>query len=312
MSSPPTPVTGCPVCGAPTRRLFASHGHDIQACDQCSHQFAALAPAASHVESVYGDDYFHGGGAGYPDYLADGAMRREQGRRYGRLLNRHLDAGRVLDVGCAAGFILQGLQDEGWHGMGVEPNPAMAAHAREQLGLSVLTGAFESLHGRAKGAGGINARAAAGGVADRVEDGFDLISMIQVVAHFHDLRGAFETARDLTRPGGHWLIETWDNASLSARLLGQRWHEYSPPSVLHMFSRASLIRMAAEVGLRPVASGRPAKWISGAQAKSLLRYKLGTSPLGRLAGASLGVLPDRARLPYPAEDLFWMLLERAH
>lgn len=273
--------------------MFVAHGHDIRACAACTHQFAALAPASTHVESVYGDDYFNGGGAGYPDYLADAAMRREQGRRYGRLLNLHFPQGHLLDVGCAAGFILQGLQDEGWRGMGVEPNPSMAAHGRDRLGLQVLTGPFESL-GESVGPAG----------------GFDAITMIQVVAHFHDLRRAFMNARSLTRPGGHWLIETWDNASLSARVLGRRWHEYSPPSVLHMFSRASLIRLAADAGMRPVASGRPAKWISGAQAKSLLRYKLGTGPLGRLAGGALAVLPDRTRLPYPAEDLFWMMFER--
>ncbi len=274
--------------------MFAAHGHGIHACATCGHRFAALAPAPTHVESVYGDDYFNGGGAGYPDYLADAELRRAQGRRYGRMLSRRLPAGRLLDVGCAAGFILQGLQDEGWQGVGIEPNASMAAHGRERLGLQVLTGSLES----------------SGGQTD-LSTGFDVISMIQVVAHFHDLRHAFKTARSLTRPGGHWLIETWDNASLSARLLGRRWHEYSPPSVLHMFSRASLVRLAADAGMRPVASGRPAKWISGAQAKSLLRYKLGTGPVGRLAGGALALLPDRARLPYPAEDLFWMLLERA-
>jgi SAM-dependent methyltransferase len=293
VSPAPDQAIGCPVCGSPTRRMFVAHGHDIRGCANCHHQFAALAPAPTHVESVYGDEYFNGGGAGYPDYLADADMRREQGRRYGRLLSRHLPQGQLLDVGCAAGFILQGLQDEGWRGMGVEPNPSMAAHGRDRLGLRVLTGPFESLAEPFGPPGG-----------------FDVISMIQVVAHFHDLRRAFKTAHGLTRPGGHWLIETWDNASLSARWLGRRWHEYSPPSVLHMFSRASLIRLAADVGMRPVASGRPAKWISGAQAKSLLRYKLGTGPLGRLAGGALAVLPDRARLPYPAEDLFWMMFER--
>ncbi|HPU50475.1 MAG TPA: class I SAM-dependent methyltransferase [Burkholderiaceae bacterium] len=284
----------CPVCGSAARRMFIAHGHGIHTCGGCSHQFAALAPAASHVEAVYGDDYFNGGGAGYPDYLGDAALRRAQGRRYGRLLGRHIGKGTLLDVGCAAGFILQGLQDEGWTGMGVEPNPSMAAYGRERLGLQVTAGAMESLPRDAAPSGG-----------------FDVVTMIQVIAHFHDLRRALESARDLTRPGGHWLIETWDNASLSARLLGRRWHEYSPPSVLHMFSRSSLIRIAADMGMRPVASGRPAKWISGAQAKSLLRYKFGNGPLGRLPSAALGVVPDRSRLPYPAEDVFWMLFERS-
>ncbi|HRO58630.1 MAG TPA: methyltransferase domain-containing protein, partial [Burkholderiaceae bacterium] len=141
-------------------------------------------------------------------------------------------------------------------------------------------------------------------------EGFDLVTMIQVIAHFHDLRKALAQAVGLTRVGGHWLIETWDSSSRTARLLGRRWHEYSPPSVLHMFSRRSLVRVLAEHGLEPVAFGRPAKRISGAHVKSLLGHKLSRGPASAPLKLMLRALPDRAVLPYPSEDLFWALFRR--
>jgi SAM-dependent methyltransferase len=185
--------------------------------------------------------------------------------------------------------VLQGFTDGGWHGDGIEPNPKMAAHARNELKLSVQAGALESLP------------------ANKT---YDLVSMIQVIAHFADLRQALQVAADATKPAGYWLIETWNKDSFAARLFGQNWHEYSPPSVLHWFSPTTLKALAAQFGLQEVARGRPSKWINGGHAKSLLQYKLQGLPLGRSAGKLLHWLPDYLPLPYVADDLFWMLLRK--
>jgi SAM-dependent methyltransferase len=209
-------------------------------------------------------------------------MLSDRGRWYAQLLERHVERGSVLEVGCAAGFWLAALVELGWTGRGVEPNATMAEHARERLGLDVTTGTLETLSG-----------------AER----FDLVAMIQVLAHFTDPRRALGLAVERLRPGGHLLVESWDRRSLTARTFGSRWHEYSPPSVLHWFSPASLSQLGASFGLVEVARGRPRKRIAARHAKSLLGYKLG--PLVRSA---ISIVPDRLSLPYPFDDLFWMLL----
>ncbi len=278
----------CPICNSPSRQLFVKDGYPIRGCEVCGHRFAELPAAADHVARVYGDDYFSGGGAGYSDYLSEAELLRDRGRWYARLLGRYTKPGTLLDVGAAAGFILRGFLDRGWQGKGVEPNPRMAEHARTQLGLDVRTGTLEDLP---------------------PGESFDLLSMIQVLPHFLEPRRALAAAAAVTRPGGYWLFETWNRASWTARAFGQNWHEYSPPSVLHWFSPDGLQRLAAQFGFRKVARGRPAKWINGGHAKSLLRHKLGTTGVGGAAARLLDVVPDRLAIPYPAEDLFWMLFQ---
>jgi SAM-dependent methyltransferase len=204
------------------------------------------------------------------------------------VLARDMTPGRVLDVGAAAGFILQGLIQSGWRGEGIEPNAQMAAYARAQLQVLVHVGSFEQF---------------------QPDTTYDLITMIQVMGHFLDPRQAFQKARALLRPGGYLLIETWNRASWTARFFGQHWHEYSPPSVLHWFTPAGLGHLAAQCAFREVARGRPQKWLDGAHAKSLLWHILQGSRLGRLGYRALQVIPDRLAIPYPAEDLFWMLFQ---
>jgi SAM-dependent methyltransferase len=279
----------CPICQHTSAVVFTAHGFGICECGSCGHRFADLATSPAHTQQIYNDPYFHGGGAGYPDYLGEARILRNHGHWYAKRLAKHLKPGTMLDVGAAAGFVLQGFTDYGWQGHGIEPNPKMAEYARKTLKLAVQAGALETL---------------------QANQAYDLVSMIQVIAHFADLRQALQVACDATKPCGYWLIETWNKDSVVARMFGQNWHEYSPPSVLHWFSPTTLNALAAQYGFREVARGRPSKWINGGHAKSLLQYKLQGLPLGRPVGKLLNLLPEYLPLPYLADDLFWLLLRK--
>ncbi len=284
-----TASPACPLCGSSDQDfLFAKGDWPIHRCTGCGHVFSpAVLP--SHVESVYGSDYFTGGGAGYADYLSEGPIVRRRARRYARILSRYMHPGRVLDVGAAAGFFLQGLKDAGWNGCGIEPNPEMAQYGRTVLGLELEAGTLEAL---------------------ATDERFDLITMIQVVPHFVDPRAALDAAKAVTAEGGYWLIETWNCESLTARLFGRYWHEYSPPSVLHWFTPKRLTRLVESLGLQEVARGRLSKQLSGGHAKSLMQHVLGDTVLSRTLRPIARLLPDDATLPYPAEDLFWALYRK--
>lgn len=281
----------CPNC-LPDRKIIKKmevNGYWISDCSQCNHRFAEISSDASHAETVYSDDYFHGGKDGYPNYLASQAQVEARGRYYARLMKKYTQPGKVLDVGAAAGFVLKGLVDGGWEGTGVEPNPAMAAYALDTLGLNVKCGTVEGFES---------------------PEPFDLITMIQVLPHFYDLWKGLEVLAGHTRPGGHWLIETWNKDSLAARAFGKRWHEYSPPSVLHWFSPKTISYFADQFGFHKVASGITFKKITGAHAKSLLGHKLESIPGGKAAGKLLNIVPDRLSVPYLSDDLFWILLKK--
>jgi hypothetical protein len=48
--------------------------------------------------------------------------------------------------------------------------------------------------------------------------------------------------------------------------------------------------------------------MSGGYAKSLLRYTLGNTAWAK---GLIAWIPERWSLPYPAEDLFWVLLKKS-
>lgn len=191
----------CPACGGGSRRTLQTRGYWLRDCGTCGHRFCELETGPDHPRRVYDDAYFEKGGAGYPGYLTEADLLIAHGRRYGRLLRRFARPGRILDVGSAAGFILKGLHDAGWHGEGIEPNARMVDHARRVLGLRVHRATLEGFE---------------------AEGTFEAVTMVQALAHLFDLRdGVSRVARALV-PGGVLLVETADRDSFVARLMGSR------------------------------------------------------------------------------------------
>ncbi len=144
----------------------------------------------------------------------------------------------------------------------------------------------------------------------RLDETFDVISIVQVIAHFREPKNAMQIIAGLVRPGGYLLIESWNRASLTARAFGRKWHEYSPPSVLHWFSRDGLLQLGKAAGFAPVEHGRPLKILNGGHAKALLEYKLAG---GRVAGAAsriISLIPDKIPIIYPFGDVVWILLRK--
>lgn len=273
----------CPLCNSESKFAFAAKGFDLRDCVRCSHRFTAISADEAHVAETYNDEYFSGGGAGYSDYLQEAEMLEKRGRMYAKILEKHSsEKGKMLDVGAAAGFLLNGFVAEKWKGIGLEPNAEMAKFGREKLKLEIKQGSLEAFETNEK---------------------FDLISMIQVAAHFYEPRKAFEKAFDLLNENGFLLVETWNRDSLSAKIFGRNWHEYSPPSVLQFFSEKGLTDFLTTFGFEKIVRGRPSKKISGAHAKSLLKYRLGDNFL-------LKLIPDNLNFPYPSEDLFWALFRK--
>ena len=272
------------------RHIFLiKDGYTIFECNRCGHRFLEIEDYENHVDNVYSDKYFFEGGQGYPNYLKEKDILLQYGKDYAKIIAKYRKPGKVLDVGCAAGFILKGYEESGWDCYGIEPNNTMVEFGKKNLSLNILKADLESFETYVR---------------------FDLISLIQVIGHFHDLDKSMELIRKLLNKDGYVIVESWDMKSLIAKIMGKHWHEYSPPSVVNWFSDSTIKLLFSSYGFELISKGQPKKRISIEHGISLFKeitpsfYK--KERILNFFSQKLG----KNNLPYPHNDLKWFVFQK--
>lgn len=180
---------------AVTNHDVGAHGGFVR-CRECGTlQQTSLLGAADDLTALYKemtDDL----------YLAEERGRRQTARRLLDLISAEVPSGRLLDVGCGHGLLLDEARDRGYDVVGLELANASANYARQVLGLEVRSERFEELDTREQ---------------------FDVIVLADVLEHTTDPVAVLSRCADLVAEGGAVCVVTPNPDSLTARLAGSRW-----------------------------------------------------------------------------------------
>lgn len=243
-------VSRCLLCGSERAdALFVEPPHTVVRCVSCGLVWVTPRFTERSLGAVYDEGYWRSAAPrarGYADYRRDQPLYLKTFRRRLAVVRRHVARpGTLLDVGCAAGFFMQVMREEGWTVYGVEPSAGIVAHAREQLGLDTIH--VGTLHDAPYAAGT-----------------FDLVTLWDVVEHVPDPIALLRRARELLAPEGVLILETQDVDSPVARLLGRRWHHFKHDEHLYHFGRSTVRALLARAGLRVVETthGSAGKYVS--------------------------------------------------
>lgn len=237
-SAPQRTFRACPLCvGAAAETLFVKDGFTLRRCSACQAVFVGEDPAAIDFQALYGEAYYRGGHeAVFADYTGQESARRAHARRkllwLRTIAPRIARGGRLLDVGCAAGFFL--AEARRWYEVqGVELSSWSSDYARERFQLPVHTGTLID--------------------AALPTDHFDVVTLWDVIEHVPDPVPLLTEAARVMKPGARLVLTTGDWGSRYAQRHGADWHLMTPPWHLTMFTRDSLQRAASAAGLRVVA-----------------------------------------------------------
>jgi 2-polyprenyl-3-methyl-5-hydroxy-6-metoxy-1,4-benzoquinol methylase len=227
----------CLLCGGARRTVVhEKKPFQIVRCADCGFVFTLPRLPPDALRRMYQEDYWKSEAAkdfGYSDYVADEPLYVRTFRMRADLVARHRPPpGRLLDVGCAAGFALTALRERGYDVFGVELSEPMAALARRRLGAEVVHC-------------GVLEEGLFGGK-------FDVITMFDVVEHIEDPVAFLATARRMLNPGGVIVFETQNVASPFAKLMGVKWQHYKFQEHLYHFDPKTVRVLLAKAGLELV------------------------------------------------------------
>ncbi|QQG43455.1 MAG: class I SAM-dependent methyltransferase [Candidatus Daviesbacteria bacterium] len=151
-----------------------------------------------------------------------------------KIISDFKKSGKVLEIGCSIGVMLQLLQDRGFTVYGVEMS-AGAAKIAAGKGLKVIVDKFENI---------------------KFKDNFDIIILNHTLEHLENPRRIIKKCFSLLNKGGIIYIDVPNFGSWSARKQGYRWSLLLPEEHLWHFTYFSLEILLREFKFKIIYSER--------------------------------------------------------
>ena len=141
------------------------------------------------------------------------------------LLEQHVSANTILDVGCGAGVFLSSISER-WTKHGLELSASGASLARKK-NLDVTQATVDALPRHYQ---------------------VDLISALDVIEHIIDPHDFLEACKRHLRPCGVMLLLTGDADSYAAKIAGPQWSYLRWCGHISIFSRSGLRKLLESHG----------------------------------------------------------------
>jgi SAM-dependent methyltransferase len=190
----------------------------------------------SFAEAEYSDGV-------YQEYIRARELKYVTFRARLALIQRYVSSGRLLDVGCACGYLVDAALQAGYDAYGIEFSAAAINQASPEARQRILLGNIDQLKVETLGQ-------------------FDVITAFDIIEHSLVPLQFLSQLRTLLRPGGCLVLTTPDTRHILRFLMGERWPMLQPLQHTFLFSRQSLRLAVEQVGLQLASVRRATKCLT--------------------------------------------------
>ena len=229
-------LNACPSCGNNT---FSNHltvqdfGYSkldftLVKCNQCDLVFTNPRPIESENGNYYKSaDYISHTNStkGIIGFL----YKRIRGinlKRKVKLLKQQGSGKDVLDIGCGIGFFPKAANQNGFHAIGVEPDPEALKFAIENNKIEAYS--LEKL--------------------DSFNTQFDTVTMWHVLEHVYHLKDQLAKIKKLIKPQGLFIIAVPNYKSFDGQYYRSNWAGYDVPRHLYHFEEKTIQSLLDQFG----------------------------------------------------------------
>lgn len=205
-------------------------------CLVCTYVYANPQPTPDTLQQMYATMTTE-------TYTQEQENRQKAANKVLDTIEKHKPSkGRILDIGCSTGILLQQAKERGWDPYGVELSEQAHSYATQTLKLphihniDFLKADFENYF-------------------------FDAIVLTDVIEHLPDPRKYIAKMKQLLHPDGCIYITTPNVRSWAHRLLKHKWWGIQLAH-LHYFSAQTLQQMLASEGLKSIQTHYVARYFS--------------------------------------------------
>lgn len=225
------PVTVCIACGADqfgATRLDAENSF-LRTCAGCGTSETSPKPDPATLEAQYSEAYYGPDNVKFVpavEALVAWITRKRAAGVHALMGGR----GRILEIGCGRGLLLNQLSELGHECHGIERSALAARRAAQTEGLRVYTQPLEECH----------------------FDGqyFDAVIVWHVLEHLDHPQTTLALISRVLKPGGLLYLEVPNLSSLQSYSTGKNWFHLDLEHHLYHFSPVGLQRLLRSSGFR--------------------------------------------------------------
>lgn len=228
-------VSACPLCGGTNRQHLwtippgrgLTRAFALFRCTKCQLAFTSPRPSDTELVQCY-DEAYYGAAALRGSFAKRLYEIFFRGRR--KQIERHVQRGRLLDIGCGDGRFVHYMAAHGWEAVGFDISPIARALARQQANdrVRILGGRLTDHH--------------------LPERSFDLITLWQVLEHIGEPLPLLRHLARLLKPGGLIVIAVPNLDSVQAKMTGAYWWGLDVPRHLTHYAPGPLRRVLTAAG----------------------------------------------------------------
>lgn len=256
-------VLQCPLCKS-TEKVFLYYSYDVQfsktmmkfplvQCRDCGLAYLKERPTQECIGSFYPASFYpthqkrlsSSDGNSLRQFLRRIVKKRLQARKstipdkillnlvpsYWKVAASFPPGGRILDIGCGAGWKLDFYKDFGWETYGCDISVNAIAAAQEK-GHNAVAGQIENIH--------------------YPDNYFAAIQISHVIEHLPDPVTAIKKTYKLLQNGGLLLLETPNQTGLIAKIFKRDYWQVDSPRHFQLFSKKNVLSLLINEGFEIV------------------------------------------------------------
>lgn len=219
----------CPVCASEETTKFletkdyflTGKAFEIWECQTCKIRFTTPQPEEKELPKYYqSNEYFsHQTEKKNPVSFLYAQLRQKNIRKKYNLINQYVKRGKILDIGCGTGELLNFFKKQQWDTKGIEPSEKARTFGRKNYHLQIETETK---------------------LDQWPEKEFDIISMWHVLEHVPDINKRIDQTKRLLKDNGKIIIALPNPNSWDSKHYHKYWAALDVPRHLYHFTKESL------------------------------------------------------------------------
>lgn len=210
----------CRICNSGNIKKIIIKEMTAYKCLDCDVEFFWPQPSQEEIDNIYQKDYYKSWGIDGGDNGRSRSMKIATFDRYIGFIKKYKNTGKLLDVGCAFGYLLEAAKDGGFDIYGVELSKFSSNIAQNKFGEKIFNKQLEDVKFQ--------------------DEYFDVITMSDLIEHIPKPQDFLKEVRRILRKDGIIVIITPDTDSFSRKILGYKnWFHYKPEHLFY-YNKKSL------------------------------------------------------------------------